>query len=200
MWEADRGSVEGTFFSAKPKIELLLTSVMLGAGYRAHAPREAVKTKPELNARAKAYPGAFETSSLPVDYYLNLRTYEKQARRDVTRSRPRGARTHVRKTHPGRRDHDVAAAAPRTLPKTTTRGVSKVEAPLARPRAVGRVKRQRRRRAGDPVTRRDAFSASPAHVELNNASTASSSSQYTPSEAIRVLQRACNNSGASCWY
>ena len=37
------GSVEGTFFSAKPKVKLLLTSVMLGAGYLAHAPREAVK-------------------------------------------------------------------------------------------------------------------------------------------------------------
>ena len=96
----------------------------------------------------------------------------------------RVVRTRVRKTHPGRRDHDVAAAAPRTLPKTTTRGVSTVEAPLERPRAVGRVKRPRRRRAGDPATRRDASSASPAHVELSNASTASSSSQYAPSEAM----------------
>ena len=90
-------------------------------------------------------------------------------------------RTRVRKTHPGRRDHGVAAAAPRTLPKTATRGVAKVEAPLER---VGRVKLPRRRRAGDPATRRDAFSASPAHVELSNASTASSSSQYAPSEAM----------------
>ena len=93
-------------------------------------------------------------------------------------------RTRVRKTHPGRRDHDVVATAPRTLPKTATRGVSKVEAPLELPRAVGRVKRPRRRRAGDPATRRDASSASPAHVELSNASTASSSSQYAPSEAM----------------
>ena len=105
------------------------------------------------------------------------------SRRDNGPTR-RVVRTRVRKTHPGRRDHDVAAAAPRTLPKTATRGVSKVEAPLELPRAVGRVKRPRRRRAGDPATRRDASSASPAHVELSNASTASSSSQYAPSEAM----------------
>ena len=104
-----------------------------------------------------------------------------------SRGDPEPARRVVRmrvRTHLGRRDHDVAATAPRTLPKTATRGVSKVEAPLELPRAVGRVKRPRRRRAGDPATRRDALSASLAHVELSNASTASSSSQYAPSEAM----------------
>ena len=117
-----------------------------------------------------------------MDCYLNLR--KAGASRGDPEPARRVVRTRVRKTHPGRRDHDVAAAAPRTLPKTTTRGVSKVEAPLELPRAVGRVKRPRRRRAGDPATRRDASSASPAHVELSNASTASSSSQYAPSEAM----------------
>ena len=104
-----------------------------------------------------------------------------------SRGDPEPARRVVRmrvRTHLGRRDHDVAATAPRTLPKTAIRGVSTVEAPLELPRAVGRVKRPRRRRAGDPATRRDASSASPAHVELSNASTASSSSQYAPSEAM----------------
>ena len=38
----DGGSVVVAFFSAKPKIELLLTAAMLGAGYLAQAPREAV--------------------------------------------------------------------------------------------------------------------------------------------------------------
>ena len=112
-----------------------------------------------------------------------LLTRAGASRRDPEPAR-RVVRTRIRKTHPGRRDHDVAATAPRTLPKTATRGVSKVEAPLERPRAVGRVKRPRRRRAGDPSTRSDASSASTAHVELSNASMASSSSQYALSDGV----------------
>ena len=116
--------------------------------------------------------------------YGNSILRESGSSRSDSEPARRVVRTRARTSFPwSTRLHDFAAA-PRTLPKTATRGVSKVEAPLARPRAVGRAKRPRRRRAGDPATRRDASSASPAHVELSNASTASSSSQYAPSEAV----------------
>ena len=85
--------------------------------------------------------------------YGNSILRESGSSRSDSEPARRVVRTRVRTSFPwSTRLHDFAAA-PRTLPKTATRGVSKVEGPLERPRAVGRVKRPRRRRAGDPSTR-----------------------------------------------